>query len=349
MTSGALILTLSSGRGGGIERYVDALEWSFAEQQVDYRRLDLRHTGATAHLRMVAEARDHLRVLTAPTRLVLAHRALLPVAVLLTREPVVSGISVVCHGSDVWGVRTRPRWWVESRLMRRPDVRAVAVSSFTAGVISRTCPTTVLAPGLSGGWFDTLVNASVPARSDCPGIRLVTAFRLADWRSKGLPQLLEAVDSLGRPDLEVTVCGSGQPSADLQRFTRSHRCCVLRPGLSDHELALQLAASDLFVLATRTRFGRTASGEGFGLVLLEAQVAATPVIAPAYGGSRDAYIDHVTGVAPTDESSGALARTLNALLADPCRLAQMGKDAAEWARRCCAPRDYAALAVERLL
>ena len=81
----------------------------------------------------------------------------------------------------------------------------------------------------------------------------------------------------------------------------------LRPGLTDHDLAAQFAASDLFVLASRTRSGRRPCGEGFGLVLLEAQVAGTAVVGPAHGGSPDAYLDGVTGATPRDESAAALA------------------------------------------
>jgi hypothetical protein len=39
-------------------------------------------------------------------------------------------------------------------------------------------------------------------------------------------------------------------------------------------------------------------------VLIEAQVAGTPVIVPAYGGSSSAYVEGMTGAAPTDESRG---------------------------------------------
>ena len=349
MSSGALLLTLSRGLGGGIERYVETLEWSFAEQGIDCGRIDLRCAGAAAHAQLFAEARDRLRARVAPTRLVLGHRALLPVASLLARDRTVSGISVVCHGSDVWGARVRPRWWVEDRLMRRHDVRVVAVSSFTAGALSRGLPAAVLPPGLSRGWFDTLVKASTTAQRRRHGVHLVTAFRLADWQNKGLPELMGAVAALGRSDIHLTVCGTGEPPASLRRLVEGRRCCTLRPGLSDDELAGQLAAADLFVLATRTRPGRNASGEGFGLVLLEAQVAGTPVVGPAYGGSHDAYIDQVTGVAPTDESERALAGTLDDLLQCPARLSQMGKRAAEWASESFAPERYAPLAVARLL
>jgi glycosyltransferase involved in cell wall biosynthesis len=102
-------------------------------------------------------------------------------------------------------------------------------------------------------------------------------------------------------------------------------------------------------LATRTSHGRHASGEGFGLVLLEAQAAGTAVIAPAHGGSSDAYVEGVTGVAPTDETAEALARVLDELLGNPARLAWMGKRAADWARESFAPERYAQLAARRLL
>jgi glycosyltransferase involved in cell wall biosynthesis len=125
--------------------------------------------------------------------------------------------------------------------------------------------------------------------------------------------------------------------------------CRLRPGLTDRELAAQFAGSDLLVLATRTRSGRRASGEGFGLVLLEAQVAGTAVVGPAHGGSPGAYLDGVTGATPRDESAEALAQVLDSVLREPARLAEMGARGAAWAQASFAPDRYAALAVDRLL
>jgi glycosyltransferase involved in cell wall biosynthesis len=344
-----LLLTPSRGRGGGIERYVQTLEWAFATQGIESRRIDLSRPGPDAHLRMLAEGRAHLRAHAHPTRLVAAHRALLPVASLVARDRHASGISVICHGSDVWGARFRPRSYAEGRLMSRPDVRVVAVSGFTAGALPARCPATILAPGLAGGWFGELVKAGAAAPPHRAHIQLVTAFRLADWKDKGLPQLIDAVGALGRADVLLTVCGSGEPPADLMQAVRAHGWCTLRAGPADDELAAQLAAADLFVLATRTRPGRHPSGEGFGLVLLEAQVAGTPVVAPAYGGSCEAYIEGVTGAAPADESAAALTDLLGGLLKDPARLVQMGGRAAEWARERFAPERYAALVAARLL
>ena len=351
MTSRVLLLSPSRGLGGGIERYVQALEWAFATEGVACQRLDLSGSGSRAHARLLSRGRAVLWTESGPVRLVVAHRALLPVAALLARDAAVCGMSVVCHGTDVWGSRWRLRRSLERRLMRRADVRVVAVSNFTSGVILRDCRATVLPPSLSREWFDTLAAAAASrqARARSQGIGLVSAFRLTDWRGKGLPQLVAAVAALGRPDVSLTICGSGDPPIGLLRLVSEYPWCAVRAGLSDGDLARELAAADLFVLATKTRSGRRVVGEGFGLVLLEAQAAGTPVIAPAYGGSREAYIEGVTGAAPTDESAEALARTLQDLLKDPARLAWMGEHAAQWTRQAFAPERYAQLIVRRLL
>jgi phosphatidyl-myo-inositol dimannoside synthase len=347
MTLDALVLAPLRGSSGGIERYVQSVEWAFASEGVNWHRIDLNGSGPAAHARMLAQCRRHLPLGKRPVRLVVAHRALLPVASLIARQRSECGISLICHGMEVWGTRSRARSMLESHLMRKPAVRAVAVSSFTAGALSGHCTATILPPGLSQEWFDTLLAAAVVRRD--PGIRLVTTFRLADWRAKGLPEILQALGGLRIPEVRLTVCGSGTPPNEMVRMMERYPFCSVRSGISDSQLAAELAAADLFVLATRTRFGASAYGEGFGLVLLEAQVAGTPVVAPAYGGSHDAFVEGVTGVAPADESAGSLARALKPLLEDPQRLAHMGKCAAEWAREKFAPDRYAALALARLL
>jgi len=344
-----LLLAPSGGLGGGIERYLETLEWAFAHQNVGAERINLNRPGPREHMRMLAAGRAALRASRARTRLVVGHRALMPVASLLAHEPTVTGISVLAYGRDVWTGRHRPRSKVERALMKRPDVRVVAISGFTAGTLAGDCPAAILPPALSQNWFETLVAASAAVRRPAQGTQLATAFRLGDWRDKGLPQLIEAVMAQRRTDIRLTVCGSGKPPADLLRLVAGHDWCTLRVGLTDEDLALQLAAADVFVLATRTRIGRHANGEGFGLVLLEAQLAGTPVIAPAYGGSSDAYVDGVTGIGPVDESAEALALAISEMLADPARLALMGARAAKWARDSFAPESYPRLVARKLM
>ena len=147
----------------------------------------------------------------------------------------------------------------------------------------------------------------------------------------------------------MTVCGSGRPPDELLQLIGEYPWCRLRSGLSDEEFAVELAAADLFVLASRTRRGHGASGEGFGMVLLEAQVAGTPVVGPAFGGSHEAFLRQVTGEAPVDETAESLSAVLGGLLKDPARLEQMGRQAAQWSRKGFAPEAYASRVVSALL
>ena len=80
-----LLLSPSRGLGGGIERYVATLEWAFAAEGVPCLRLDLNGPGPGSHARLLALGRANLRAGSEPTRLVVAHRTLLPVAAVLGR------------------------------------------------------------------------------------------------------------------------------------------------------------------------------------------------------------------------------------------------------------------------
>jgi phosphatidyl-myo-inositol dimannoside synthase len=343
-----LLLSPSRGLGGGIERYLETLEWAIVTQGAFSQRVDLNGAGIRAHAMMLARGKVLLSASSEPVRLVVGHPALLPVATLLARKPTVCEIWVLCYGDDVWAARVHPRRMLERGLMRRRNVHVVAISGFTAGTLGVDCHATILPPALSQEWFDTLV-ASASSVLPTPGFELVTAFRLAAWREKGLAQLIDAVTALGRNDIHLTICGSGEPPPDLIRLLKDHSWCTLQAGATDGKLGERLAAADLFVLATRTSRGRHASGEGFGLVLIEAQIAGTAVIAPAHGGSSDAYVEGVTGIAPADETAEALARVLDELLRNPARLVWMGKRAADWAREAFAPERYAELVTRRLL
>lgn len=257
-TDQVLLLTPSRGLGGGIERYVQTVQAAFAERNVACQRLDLARPGLAGHRALYAKAAAAVETPSGRShRVIVAHRALLPISALLSRTRQVSGVSVICHGSDVWRSPGDPRARLERWLMRQRNVRIVTASSFTAGsLLLFAGQAAILPPGLSRVWFSELV-AAADAAAQAPdprvGLELMTAFRLCDWQDKGLPQLTAAIAALGRKDIRLTVCGSGEPSAELLAHVTPYPWCRIRPRLIDRELAAQLANSDLFVLATRTR------------------------------------------------------------------------------------------------
>jgi phosphatidyl-myo-inositol dimannoside synthase len=348
MTDKALLLTPSRGLGGGIERYAATVEWVLQSSGLTYRRIDLQGSGPKAYADLLAAAQNHLRANSSSTRLILAHRALLPLAMILRRQRCVEGTSVLFHGSDVWDRRRGLRWFAESRAMQYPGVRAVAVSNYTAGALSHMRHATVVPPGLSGDWYQTLIEARRD-RDNQSQQAIVTAFRLTAWKEKGLPEILNAIALLNRPDLSLVICGTGEAPRELRELLSKYPFCHLRVGLSDSELANQLAAAKVFVLATRMRGGRRPCGEGYGMVLQEAQLAGAPVVAPAYGGSHEAFVEGLTGMAPVDERAETLANVLRKLLDDAKRLAEMGDYAAEWACERLFPARYAELVLNRIM
>ncbi|MGH3326855.1 MAG: glycosyltransferase family 4 protein [Streptomycetales bacterium] len=343
-----LLLAPSIGLGGGIERYVSTLEAAFQEHEVPYRRVDLldgdRPPGGLAKLRFIREAMRAMRASRHPVQLVLAHRNLLPIASLLSRRYDLTSVCVILYGVEVWDRRLG-----SGRAMRRPHVRAIAISNFSAGALAGTCRANVLHPGVSATWYGTLVDAATRAQPEDGGIHLVTTFRLQAWRDKGLDTLLDALDLLDDERVRLTICGTGPVPAELTAKLARRPWCRVASDLTDRALADLLAGADLFVLATRTRYGSDAAGEGFGLVLLEAQLAGTPVIAPAYGGSGDAFQDGLTGLAPIDESPEALASVLAVLLGDERRRTEMGRAAASWSRAAFDPATYSGRVVTTLL
>lgn len=344
-----LLLAPSQGLGGGIERYVSTVEAVFQQQGVPYRRMNLlgadRVHGLATKARFVREVRRAVRASRRPVRLVIAHVNLLPVVAMVASLPGFAGATVMLHGHEIWSGRRNLGW----RALRRRDVRVVAVSNFSAGALFGTCHASVLNPGLAATWYAMLTEAADRQSSNADGLQIVTAFRLSDWRNKGLGTLMDAIGLMADDRVRLTICGTGPLAPDLAELIKPHSWCRVAANLTDAQLANQLACADLFVLATRTRRGVDPSGEGFGLVLLEAQVAGTAIVAPAHGGSGDAYLPGVTGLSPLDESPGSLAQILRELLADPDRISQMGRAAAAWSRARFEPAGYGAQVIRVLL
>ncbi|MCH7230596.1 glycosyltransferase family 4 protein [Glycomyces sp. L485] len=349
MNRKVLLLAPSRGLGGGIERYAAAIEASLHTSEIPCGRIDLRAPGRPGGLRgkirFIGEVGRAVRSSGAPTRLIVAHRNLLPAVYAAARQRHYSGTTVILHGHETWSAQRRRA----SRIMRREDVRIVAGSSFTAGAVAPVCRAGVLHPGIAADWYRTLVDASRPRRGSADRFELITAFRLPDWKTKGLPTVIEAVELLGEPRIRLTVCGTGRAPSELREAIDRRPWATLAPNLTDGELAERLGRADLFVLATRTRAGARASGEGFGLAMLEAQLAGTPVIAPAYGGGHDAFQHGLTGLSPVDETPQALSSSLAAMLGDDRLRERMARAAADWSRHRFDPAHYTEHLVRALL
>ncbi|MCA1694888.1 MAG: glycosyltransferase family 4 protein, partial [Actinobacteria bacterium] len=176
------------------------------------------------------------------------------------------------------------------------------------------------------------------ARHFSTSLRILSVFRLDDAERKGVRTLLSAIEEiLGEdPRLELTLAGRGPAPQWLREEVAARSWARLVESPRRDRLADLYQTCGLFVLPTRTDV-LDGTGEGFGIVLIEAQLAGLPVVGPAFGGSADAMVTGVTGMRPTAESANALADVLRWCLHHPDELEVMAANAATWAQESFSP------------
>ncbi|MEZ5220586.1 MAG: glycosyltransferase family 4 protein [Ilumatobacteraceae bacterium] len=89
----------------------------------------------------------------------------------------------------------------------------------------------------------------------------------------------------------------------------------------EQEARTELAASDVFVLATRR--------ENQPVAIVEAMAAGIPVVSTAIAAIPEVVEDGTTGLIVPADDPGALVQALESLLRDPARRAEMGRRARE--------------------
>jgi glycosyltransferase involved in cell wall biosynthesis len=98
---------------------------------------------------------------------------------------------------------------------------------------------------------------------------------------------------------------------------------VFMPGIT-RDAWTSFSAFDIFILTSRM--------EGLPNVLIEAQAAGLPVVAPNVGGAGETLVDGVTGLLAPDDEPDTLARLCIELGQDDARRARMGEGGAAFAR-----------------
>jgi glycosyltransferase involved in cell wall biosynthesis len=336
---------------GGVERYVDAVEEALLRGGAAVTRLDHSPAAGPAdggQLVFARRAAATARRLGRLDALVAGRPELVRAAALAASLGGARGVAVFCYGPDLWRMPAADR----ALLARLPLLRPVTVSSFSAGVLASLGPARLLPPGVPAAWRAALLAEGARRRPLSPVPTVLSVFPLADWADKGLPTLVAALTAararLGQ--VRLVVAGRGPAPGALHELLSATPDTELYESPDDEALARLYATADLFALCTRTRAtGQRPYGEGYGTVLLEAQLAGCAVVGPAFGGARDAYREGVTGLTPADESAGALTDVLAGLLDDRARLTRTGRRGAEWAESVTRPDDHVRAVFQTLL
>jgi phosphatidylinositol alpha-mannosyltransferase len=134
-----------------------------------------------------------------------------------------------------------------------------------------------------GGHYEQVFNGidvaqfakAVPWPTDRPTVLFVGRHE----PRKGLNVLIDAMSRLG-PDVRLWIAGDGPQSARLRAQTEDDPRVEWLGRVGDEELAQRLRGADVFCAPSL-------HGESFGIVLLEAMAASTPIVASDLAGYRN--------------------------------------------------------------
>ncbi len=231
-----------------------------------------------------------------PQLLLSAHPHFAPLQLLHHR---LTGAPTWCaaHGIEVWRLRPGLRRWALAR-----QQRLLPVSTYTADrlrqLFGAACPPIGLLPNcLDQERFSPGPRSSALLRRynlNHDQFLILTLSRLSRLdRYKHIDALIEALPALlpQWPDLCLMVAGEGDDRHRLQTSARRlglAQNVIFTGRLSESELADHYRLASVFALPS--------SGEGFGIVFLEALGCGRPVLAGDRDGSRDPLADDAFGL-----------------------------------------------------
>jgi phosphatidyl-myo-inositol dimannoside synthase len=143
---------------------------------------------------------------------------------------------------------------------------------------------------------------------------ILTVGRMASQeRYKGFDEVIEQMPRLldRFPDLKYLVVGEGDDRRRLEAKTRalgvSDRV-VFAGGIPESEKVAHYNFADVYVMPS--------TGEGFGIVLIEAAACGVPVVGSSSDGSREALLEGRLGRLVDPKNSSELTETISAVLQD---------------------------------
>ena len=238
----------------------------------------------------------------------------------LARKPLVH----IEHGSDFVQLGGTPTGLVAAgydrtlgRLVLRGATAVAAVSSAAAGFVERLAgrEAVVVRRGVDPGEIDA-IQPSAELR-ELAGGRLCVTFVGRLLASKGVTDLLEAFESLGRRDAVLCIVGEGPERAALE--ARAGPDVLFLGARSWHETIAMVKESAVVANPSHT--------EGLPTAVLEAAFAGRAIAATDVGGTREVVEHGASGLLVPARDPKALSRALEELLAEPALRARFGERA----------------------
>lgn len=207
-----------------------------------------------------------------------------------------SSIFVWAHGIEVWGKYGKRK---TSKLQYA--TKAIAVSEFTRDELKKNFPSLPVIV-INNSIDHALYDLSAPSLRSTQ-FEILTVGRLSVHEGyKGHNLVIDAVALLKQRGITVhyNIVGTGDALENLINYAQSKGVSNLvefHGYIEDSKISRIYARSSIFVMPSFVveRDDDEWSGEGFGLVYLEAAAHGLPSIACREGGQVDAVIDGITG------------------------------------------------------
>jgi phosphatidyl-myo-inositol dimannoside synthase len=284
-----------------------------------------------------AFGRAKLRFFLAATRAALDNAAIvlaahpnlaLPAAFMKGLSPQLKSV-VICHGVEVWQLLplVRRAALLRADLLIAPSRYTVEKIHEIQGIpIDKICR---LPWPLSPAFLSLAAHSTVlepPAEFPNGKVILTVGRWAASERYKGVDDLIRAFVQLRStvPDLHLVVVGEGDDLMRLQKLAAEMNTADavhFLQGLSREKLAACYARADVFALPS--------TGEGFGLVFLEAMAFGKPIVAAAAGGATDLVENEVNGLLVPAHNPEQLANALGRLIGDGAFRSTLGRRGVE--------------------
>lgn len=229
------------------------------------------------------------------------HEPLVPgptmTALLLDTAPVI-GTFHAAGDSASYRLLTRPLRWLAEHIDHR-----IAVSKDARALVH----------GYLGGDYEVLFNGVEVERfgmfAPWPAKQPTVFFCGRHEERKGLDVLLSAMGELPG-DVRCWVASDGPDTARLKAAYEGDARIEWLGRITDEEKIARLRGADVFCAPSLR-------GESFGVVLLEAMAAGTPVVASALDGYQNVATDEVDGLLVPPGDGAALAAALRRVMSDP--------------------------------
>ncbi len=345
-----LFLALSIQKTGGLEKYARTLAeviselghelevWSVMEKEAlcAAEPLNVRYCAsrnrAAASLQFRMRSLWLLKAVAAQAKrfdlIIVAHPMLAYGAYLASRIKPELRYWTCTYGTDIWSGGAARLW---RGIMRGEKI--LTISSFAERCIAERQPAAsvhIIHPPVASQYLSA--DGAAPRSGISPVILTVSRVNKEDTY-KGQDMVIRALPAiqarLGYP-VTYRVVGQGDGIPFLRGLAERYgvgSSVEFTGAVSEERLLSEYHRCDAFVMPSRMerRPNGYITGEGFGIVYIEAAACGKPVVGSQQGGAPEAFLDGVTGIAVNPSSVSEIVDAVCTLLGNKDLAARMGR------------------------